>query len=146
MTVAVAAAFLLWTQLSRGDGLTWFTTAVAAVALVGALLFNGRGREGWAFAATALTIVTATATLFLDLYPNVLPSTVDPAFSLTVTNAASTPYTLTVMTWVAVVFTPIVLVYQGWTYWVFRKRLGVADIPPPAGLPAQTPQPALPRR
>ena len=144
--VVVAAAFLLWTQLSHGDGLTWFTTAIAAAAVVGALLLNGRGREGWAFAATAVTIVSATATLFLDLYPNVLPSIVDPSFSLTVTNAASTPYTLKVMTWVAVAFTPVVLIYQGWTYWVFRKRLGVADIPPAAGLPAQAPQPALSRR
>jgi cytochrome d ubiquinol oxidase subunit II len=70
-----------------------------------------------------------TATVFLALYPDVMPSTTDPAFSLTTENASSTSYTLTIMTWVAVVFTPIVLLYQGWTYWVFRRRIGRASIP-----------------
>ncbi|GAA2552695.1 hypothetical protein GCM10010210_27330 [Pseudonocardia hydrocarbonoxydans] len=77
-----------------------------------------------------------TVTLFGSLYPDVLPSTTDPAFGLTTTNAASTPYTLTIMTWVAVVFTPIVLAYQAWTFWVFRRRIGTSDIPAAAGLPA----------
>ena len=58
-------------------------------------------------------------------------STTDPAFSLTTTNAAATAYTLKVMTWVAVVFTPIVLGYQAWTYWVFRRRISVHHIPSP---------------
>jgi cytochrome bd ubiquinol oxidase subunit II len=136
-TVALAAVFLLWTQLGYGRGITWATAGLAAVALVGALLANRRGREGWAFAATAVTIAAATVTLFANLYPYVLPSTVDPAFGLTVDNASSTPYTLRVMSWVALAFTPIVLVYQGWTYWVFRRRLTVRDIPPAAGLPVQ---------
>jgi cytochrome d ubiquinol oxidase subunit II len=138
-TVLAAGGFLLWTQLSHGKPVTAVTALVAALALVGALLANRAGREGWAFLATAVTIVAATATLFLALHPNVLPSTVDPANSLTVTNAASTPYTLTVMTWVAVAFTPVVLMYQGWTYWVFRKRIGTANIPPatPTPVPAR---------
>ena len=88
---------------------------------------------GWAFAGTAATIALAAATLFTTLYPNVLPSTTDPAFSLTTVNAASTAYTLKIMTWVAVIFTPIVLLYQGYTYWVFRSRLGRSDIVPPVG-------------
>jgi cytochrome d ubiquinol oxidase subunit II len=129
VTVAVAGAFLLWTQWAYGSGLTWATAALAALALVGALAANGRGREGWAFLATAVTIVLATVTLFANLYPYGLPSTVDPSFGLTVDNASSTPYTLRIMTWVAVAFTPIVLLYQGWTYWVFRRRLKVTDIP-----------------
>jgi cytochrome d ubiquinol oxidase subunit II len=83
-----------------------------------------RQREGWAFLATAVTIVAATATLFLALYPHVLPSTVDASYGLTVTNAASTRYTLKIMTWAAVAFTPSVLLYEGWTYWVFRRRIG----------------------
>jgi cytochrome d ubiquinol oxidase subunit II len=134
-TVVIAAAFLLWTQVAHGTGLTWVTAAVAAVALVGALALNQAAREGWAFVAMVVTIVAATATLFLNLYPNVLPSSIDPAFSLTVTNAASTPYTLKIMTWVAVAFTPVVLAYQGFTYWVFRRRIGVRDIPAVSGLP-----------
>jgi cytochrome bd ubiquinol oxidase subunit II len=59
----------------------------------------------------------------------VMPSKLDPAYTLTVTNASSSPYTLKIMTWVAVIFTPLVLVYQGWTYWVFRRRIGTQDIP-----------------
>jgi cytochrome d ubiquinol oxidase subunit II len=62
-------------------------------------------------------------TLFGALYPNVLPSTVNPAYSLSIMEAASSPYTLTVMTWVAAFGAPAVLIYQGWTYWVFRRRV-----------------------
>jgi cytochrome bd ubiquinol oxidase subunit II len=134
-TVVAAGGFLLWTQIAHGKPVTAVTALVAALALVGGLLANRAGREGWAFLATAVTIVAATATLFLALHPNVMPSTLDPAYSLTVTNAASTPYTLKVMTWVAVAFTPVVLVYQGWTYWVFRKRIGTENIPPAAPTP-----------
>jgi cytochrome bd ubiquinol oxidase subunit II len=137
VAVVVAGGFLVWTQASRGNGWTAVTALVAALALVLALVANRAGREGWAFLSTAVTVVLATATLFLALYPDVLPSTVDPANSLTVTNAASTPYTLKIMTWVAVVFTPVVLLYQGWTYWVFRKRIGVEHIPPAAPTPAR---------
>jgi cytochrome d ubiquinol oxidase subunit II len=91
---------------------------------------------GWAFLFTAGAILAVTVTLFGTLYPDVLPSTTNPAFSLTTTNAASTPHTLTIMTWVAVVFTPIVLCYQAWTFWVFRRRIGAGDISPATGLPA----------
>ncbi|MGC9668964.1 cytochrome d ubiquinol oxidase subunit II [Planosporangium sp. 12N6] len=133
--VVPAAGFLLWTQATRGDATTAVPALIAAAALVAALLANRSGREGWAFLATAVTIAAATATLFGALFPNVLPSTIDPAYSLTVTNAASTPYTLKIMTWVAVAFTPVVLVYQGWTYWVFRKRIGVQHIPPATATP-----------
>jgi cytochrome bd ubiquinol oxidase subunit II len=146
--VLAAAGFLVWTQLSTGDLGTGLAALVAAAALIGALLFNRAGREGWAFLATATTVLAATLTLFLALYPDVLPSTMDPSFSLTVANASSTPYTLKIMTWVAVAFTPIVLLYQGWTYWVFRRRIGVANIPAPAAsmpsLPTLPSTPTLP--
>ena len=66
----------------------------------------------------------------MTLYPNVMPSSTDPAYNLTIANASSTPYTLKVMTWVALVMTPIVLVYQAWTFWVFRRRIGTDDLPP----------------
>ncbi|GGU21714.1 cytochrome d ubiquinol oxidase subunit II [Lentzea flava] len=87
------------------------------------------GREGQAFAFMGLAVAATVTVLFASLYPNVLPSTLDPAYSLTVAGAASSPYTLTVMTWVAAFGTPAVLIYQGWTYWVFRKRIGVRHIP-----------------
>ena len=136
VAVVVAAGFLLWTQLDHGDAASAVTAAVTAVALVAALLANRAGREGWAFLAMAVTLATAVATLFLSLYPDVMPSSTDSAFSLTTENASSSSYTLKIMTWVAVAFTPIVLLYQGWTYWVFRKRIGVEHIPAPVGLPA----------
>ncbi|MFD0776908.1 cytochrome d ubiquinol oxidase subunit II, partial [Streptomonospora algeriensis] len=88
------------------------------------------GREGWSFAATMAAIGGATVTLFGSLYPAVLPSTTDPAFDLTVGNASSAPYALTVISWVAVVFLPIVVGYQAWSYWVFRKRVGREQIDP----------------
>ena len=133
----LGGAFLVWTQLSTGHPLTWVTTALAAVALVGGLVANGRGREGWAFVATAGAILMAVATMFGSLYPDVLPSTTSAANSLTTTNASSTHYTLVIMTWVAFVFTPLVLLYQSWTYWVFRRRIGVEHLPAPTGLPRQ---------
>ena len=137
VVVPVAAAFLLWTQLRDGSLASWLLSAAAAVTLIAAIPFIRAGREGRAFALTAATIVLATASLFVTLFPNVMPSTLNPVWSLTVHNASSTPYTLKVMTWVAVIFTPIVLIYQGWTYWVFRRRIGVEHIPPASGLPAR---------
>jgi cytochrome d ubiquinol oxidase subunit II len=95
--------------------------AVAAMLAAGA--FVHRGRMGWAFAMTCLTMALATATIFLALYPRVMVSNLDDAWSLTIYNASSTPYTLTVMSLVALVFVPIVVGYQAWTYWVFRHRI-----------------------
>jgi cytochrome d ubiquinol oxidase subunit II len=133
--IPLAAVFLGVTQYSHGKPATDITAAVAAVALIGGAAAAVRGREGWAFTGTALTLVLAVATLFGDLWPNVLPSSTSGAFSLTVNNASSAHYTLVVMSWVALVFTPVVLAYQGWTYWVFRKRLTRSDIalPPVSG-------------
>jgi cytochrome d ubiquinol oxidase subunit II len=125
----LAVVFLVWTQLKTGTALTAVVFAVSALALVGGLLAAGAGREGWAFVGTFATIGLAVIGLFLALFPDVMPSTTDPAYSLTTTNAAATAYTLEVMTWVAVVFTPIVLGYQAWTYWIFRKRISVHHIP-----------------
>lgn len=72
---------------------------------------------------TGLTIVLATLTIFLGLFPRVMISSLNPAWDLTITNASSSPYTLIVMSWVALIFVPIVLAYQGWNYWVFRQRV-----------------------
>ncbi len=92
------------------------------------LLFSGRlirqDRGGWAFVMTALTIVFSTATIFMGLFPRVMVSSLNDAWSLTIYNASSSPYTLKVMSIIALFFVPIVLLYQGWTYWVFRKRIG----------------------
>jgi cytochrome d ubiquinol oxidase subunit II len=97
--------------------------------LISGLVANYLQREGISFTLLALTIISAVGSLFSALFPNVFPSTTDPAFSLTIENASSSPYTLTVMTWVAVFMIPFVLLYQGWTYWVFRKRVSRESIP-----------------
>ncbi|KXK60765.1 cytochrome C oxidase assembly protein [Micromonospora rosaria] len=125
----LAVTFLTWTLTIRSSAAAVGLAVGAALALAAGLAAARARREGWAFTGTAVAIGLAVATLFAALFPNVLPSTADPAGTLTATNAASTGYTLTIMTWVAVLFTPIVLAYQGWTYWVFRKRLGVHHIP-----------------
>ncbi|WP_330174785.1 cytochrome d ubiquinol oxidase subunit II [Streptomyces sp. NBC_01498] len=131
LTAVAVLGFLGWTQADSGDGVSLGALVVAVVALAGAVVAIRMGREGWSFALSGLTIVAAVAMLFLTLFPNVMPSSLDPAWSLTVTNASSTPYTLTIMTWCAGIATPLVVLYQGWTYWVFRKRIGtqhIADI------------------
>jgi cytochrome d ubiquinol oxidase subunit II len=124
----LAVAFLGWTQLLRGTAWSAPLAAVAALCLAGGLYATRHGREGWGFAGTAATIGLAVTSLFVGMYPNVMPAT-HAAYSLTVHNASATPYALTVMTWAAVVFTPFVLAYQAWTYWVFRRRLTERDIP-----------------
>jgi cytochrome d ubiquinol oxidase subunit II len=128
----VTGAFLTATLALRAP--SW-TTPVAwasglALALAGFALLLGR--EGWAFTATATAVGALSVVLFGQLHPELLVSTTDPAHTLTVANAASAPYTLTVMSWVAAVFLPLVLLYQSWSYWVFRRRLG-GDRVSPAG-------------
>jgi cytochrome bd ubiquinol oxidase subunit II len=147
-TIVVVAAFGIWTQLAHGKGWTWILLALAVIGLVLAGASELRGRDGWAFSGTAVTIVAAVALLFGSLFPYVLPSSIDPSFGLSVDGrivdghatvaASSTHYTLMVMSWCAVIVTPVVLLYQGWTYWVFRKRLTVEHIPPSIGLPLQS--------
>jgi cytochrome d ubiquinol oxidase subunit II len=122
-TALVAVAFLAWVQLIRGDALSIAAAVLAAGAFVGGIAANRLRHEGWAFVGTAAAIALAVVSLFAALFPEVMPSSTDPAFSLTISNASSTTYTLTIMTIVAVVFFPIVLIYQGWTYWVFRRRV-----------------------
>ncbi|GAA3055985.1 cytochrome d ubiquinol oxidase subunit II [Kitasatospora albolonga] len=129
LTAVLALVFLIWTQADGGNGWSLGAMVIAVVALVGSLAAIRIGREGWSFALSGVTIAAAVAMLFLALFPDVMPSTLDPAYSLTVENAASSPYTLKLMTVVAAVFTPLVLLYQGWTYWVFRKRIGTQHIP-----------------
>ncbi|CAM5708466.1 cytochrome d ubiquinol oxidase subunit II [Streptomyces fumanus] len=128
LTAVLALVFLLWTQANSGDGKSLVALVVAVAALVVALVANQAGREGWSFALSGVTIVAAVAMLFLTLFPNVMPSTLNADWSLTVTNASSGAYTLKIMTWLAAIGTPVVLVYQGWTYWVFRKRIGTQHL------------------
>ncbi|MEV8586911.1 cytochrome d ubiquinol oxidase subunit II [Streptomyces sp. NPDC051180] len=128
VTAVAALGFLIWTQVDTGDGWSLAAMLVAVVALVGAIGAIKAGREGWSFALSGVTIAAAVAMLFLALFPNVMPSSLNPEWSLTVTNASSSPYTLKIMTWCAAIATPLVLLYQSWTYWVFRKRIGTQHL------------------
>lgn len=127
----VAVAALLWAQAFSGRvAITLPMVLVAAVFFLAALGMTLKRRDGWAFIFSSGTIALAVASLFVGLFPNVMVSSIDAAYNLTVDNASSQEYTLTIMTWVAVIMTPIVLIYQGWTYWVFRKRISTSMIPP----------------
>ncbi|QOR69461.1 cytochrome d ubiquinol oxidase subunit II [Ruania alkalisoli] len=137
-TTLVAGAFAVWTQLSHSAHTwTWAAVGLAAAGLVAVIATTRARREGWAFGASVVVIAAAVALLFGSLFPNVMPAINDPANSLTIANASSTSYTLTIMTWVAAFLTPLVIGYQAWTYWVFRKRLTAEVIPPHTGLPAR---------
>lgn len=126
--LVIGAVWAIWTQLAYGKVWTWVPVLVAAACLVGAVFLTRARDEKRAFLATIGTIVAAVVLIFGSLFPNVMPSTTSPDFSLTIYNASSTPYTLTVMTWVAVVLTPLVLLYQGYTYWTFRRRISTDQI------------------
>ncbi|MGW1373287.1 cytochrome d ubiquinol oxidase subunit II [Streptomyces sp. NPDC002446] len=128
VTAVLVVGFLGWTQADKGDSTSLIAMIVAVVALAAALGANKLGREGWAFAFSGITIAAAVAMLFLTLFPNVMPSTLNESWSLTVSNASSSAYTLKIMTWCAAIAAPLVMLYQGWTYWVFRKRIGTQHI------------------
>ncbi len=105
-----------------------FTALGAGIALVAAGWLLRDKQSGWAFAMTGVTIVLTVITVFRGLYPRVMVSSLEEGRTLTIYNASSSDYTLEVMTVIAVMFVPIVLLYQGWTYWVFRKRLSRDDV------------------
>jgi cytochrome d ubiquinol oxidase subunit II len=134
---AVTVVFLGWTQIDTGTGGSAAAFVAAAVALVGGLLAVLAGREGWAFIGTFVAIGLGVAGLFLALFPDVMPTTLSDGTGLTTANAAATDYTLKIMTVVAVIFTPVVLAYQAWTYWVFRRRISVDRIPAPLPTPTR---------
>jgi cytochrome d ubiquinol oxidase subunit II len=128
----VTVAFLAITVTAYNDKPETFgLAAIVAISWLAALGMSFKGREGYAFLFSATALGFAVITLFTALYPNVMPSSLLESASLTITNASSTDYTLKVMTYVALALTPLVLVYQGWTYWVFRKRINAAQIPTP---------------
>ncbi len=138
--VVIAAVFGLWTQFAYGKPGSWILLGLAVVSLLTAVFLLRQGtRDGWAFVATTLVVFAVVSMLFVDLYPYLLPSTLDPEWSLTIYNASSTPYTLKVMTWAAAIFAPLVMIYQGWTYWVFRQRITADRIPASIGLSRRVP-------
>jgi len=97
---------------------------VLGLLLLGALRFLlANDRQGWAFITSAAVVMLFSATIFVTLFPNVMISSTSPANNLTIYNAASGPYTLGLMSRIALFMVPVVLIYQGYTYWIFRKRV-----------------------
>jgi cytochrome bd ubiquinol oxidase subunit II len=133
VTVLLVLAFIAWThvQASRGAFLGPIEL-LAAIAVIAAGMLAFDRHSGWAFTATSCTFAFSVIAIFTDLYPRVMVSSTNPAYSLTVHNAASPPYTLKVMTVVALVLLPFVLAYQAWSYYVFRRRISDRDFRPAA--------------
>ena len=131
------AAWAAALVLRNGKTVTVVTLLVAAVGAVAAWLLAKAGRDGLSFAGLGIFLVAGTVTIFTAVFPTVLPSTLDEAFSLTVESASSSGYTLGVMSVVALFGIPAVLVYQGYTYWVFRKRVSSSAIPAAHAVVAQ---------
>ena len=133
VAILAGAVFLGWTIMQHTTSPTlWVVvlcSAVAAVALIVAWVANVLGREGWAFTGNAIAIAFALLAIFMSMFPNLMPSSIDPSYSMSVAGAASSEKTLELMTWVAVFTLPLVLAYQAWTYWVFRRRLTRDAIP-----------------
>jgi cytochrome bd ubiquinol oxidase subunit II len=125
LAAVAVTGFAVWTQATAGGGAPLSPPGVVAVvAALAAAWLVGRGRDALAFAATAVTMAAVVVTIFVALYPRVMVSTLGSGNDLTITNTSSSPYTLKVMTVTAAILFPVVLAYQGWTYWVFRRRVG----------------------
>ena len=130
----VTAAFVLgfiWTHITANRGF-WLNVVelLAILAVIAAVWQVWDHHEGFAFAATTVTIASCVISIFADLYPNLMVSSTNPAYSLTVHNSASGNYSLTVMTVVVIIFLPVVLAYQTWTYYVFRRRVSRSEFQP----------------
>ena len=136
VTAAAVVAFVIWTHVTASD--EFFLSPVellAVLAVLTAVWLVYEQKDGFAFAATAVTMAACIVAIFADLYPNVMVSSTNPAYNLTVHNTASGAYSLKVMTVVVILFLPFVLAYQAWTYHVFRRRVSRQDFvaPPAAG-------------
>jgi cytochrome d ubiquinol oxidase subunit II len=135
--LALVIVFGAWTVVvahnrnARGIAPTLVPAALTAIVVLLAALFARARRSGWAFAMTGLGAIGMVATIFTGLYPRVLVSHPTFANSLTISNAAAGHYSLKVITIVAAIFVPIILIYQSWTYYVFRQRLGAKRVRSP---------------
>ena len=133
VTALLVLAFIGWTHVeAHGGAFLNLIELIACIAVLTAVLAVTADHVGWGFTATTITIASCVVTLFVDLYPRVMVSSTNPAYSLTVNNTASGGYTLKVMSVIALVLLPLVLAYQAWTYYVFRRRVSVHHFRPAA--------------
>ena len=121
--VLAVATYIFTDVYARLGANPGIVPAAAVITLLLTGLFINRKQEGWAFVMTGLSIVFTQITYFMIMFPRVMISSTNPDWSLTIYNASSSQYTLTVMSIIALIFVPIVLAYQGWTYYMFRKRI-----------------------
>jgi cytochrome bd ubiquinol oxidase subunit II len=142
VTAAFVVGFIIWTHVTASTA--FFLNVIellAVLAVLTAVWLVYEHREGFAFAATTVTIASCIIALFVDLYPNVMVSSTNKAYNLTVHNTASGGYSLKVMTVVVIILLPVVLAYQTWTYYVFRRRVSKSEFQPPASSQAAAPEP-----
>jgi cytochrome d ubiquinol oxidase subunit II len=152
-TAAAVVGFAIWTHVTSTT--TFFLRPLellAIIAVLAAVWLVYAHRDGFAFTATAITMASCIASIFVGLYPNVMVSSTNPAYNLTVNNTASNPYSLKAMTVVVLIFLPVVLAYQTWSYYVFRRRVSrdefVTELPPASDRTPDAPAPTStpPRR
>lgn len=131
-TIFLVLAFIvigaMKTDIFVNHGSVWILLPILAlIALVGATILNNKKFDGWAFTLTSVTIVLLTASIFIGMFPRVMISSIDPAYDLTIYNTSSGNYTLKMMTYFSLTLLPFVLAYQGWSYYVFSKRVSKHD-------------------
>jgi cytochrome d ubiquinol oxidase subunit II len=138
--IALVVGFVIWTRaVIAGPDVPDPVQILAVIAVIAAARLASSDHDGWAFSASAVASAATVGSIFIELYPNVMVSSTNTAFNLTVHNAASSAYALKVMTIVTVIFLPLVLLYQGWSFYVFRGRLkGPAATPPVPPAPGST--------
>jgi cytochrome d ubiquinol oxidase subunit II len=124
VAIVINIAWCAWTLVVIGGGTVPQPTQIfGVIAVIFATALAGTNNDGWAFVASGFAIAAAIGQIFIALYPNVMVSSTNHAYNLTVNNAAAGHYGLVVMTVVAVLFFPIILLYQGWSFHVFRRRV-----------------------
>ncbi len=141
VAIALVVGFVIWTRsITSGPDVPDPVEILAVIAVIFAARLASADHDGWAFTASAIAIAATVGSIFINLYPNVMISSTNTAFNLTVSNSASGSYALKVMTIATVIFLPLVLLYQGWSFHVFRGRLkapptGESKSPPAAPAP-----------
>ncbi len=131
--IVINIAWVVWTLVVIGGGTVPQPTQIfGVIAVIFAWVLSSTNEDGWAFLSSGFAIAAAIGQLFISLYPNVMVSSTNHAYNLTVNNAAAGHYSLVVMTVAAVLFFPIILLYQGWSFHVFRGRLSAPSAAPEA--------------
>jgi cytochrome d ubiquinol oxidase subunit II len=125
--IALVVGFTVWTRTVGGPDVPDPVQILALLAVIAAVWLTSTDHDGFAFAASGVAIAACVGSIFIDLYPNVMVSSTDAAYNLTVSNSASGGYALKVMTIITAVIFPVVLLYQGWSFYVFRERVRGPD-------------------